>query len=71
VNVLQFWRDHSLTITCWSSGAVVMTAAVLLLEHDTKGWDITVGLAHGLLTVALFYSLAGPLTEKNKPEEPG
>jgi hypothetical protein len=67
--LLKLWRDHSLTIVCWISGAVAMALA-LLLEHDSKQWDVAVGLAHGLLTVALFYTLAGTLTERNKPEEP-
>jgi hypothetical protein len=70
VNVLQFWRDHSLTITCWGGGATVMGLA-LLFDRDTKLWDVAVELAGGMLTVALFNSLAGPLKEKNKPEEPG
>ena len=65
--MLKLWRDHSLTITCWVAG-IGGLALAWCFDRDTRWWDTILGLGHGLLTVALFYTLAGPLRERNKPE---
>ena len=63
----RLWRNHSLTIVCWLTGAAGTVLAWCFDEG--RLFDTILGLSMGLVTVALFYSLAGALTEKNKPEE--
>ena len=65
--MIALWRDHSLTIVCAASG-VALTLLAWCFDEG-RLFDTILGLSMGLLTVALFYSLAGALTEKNKPEE--
>lgn len=66
--MLQFWRDHSLSITCTALGIVITGASPLLPEG--KGFDIISGIGNAFLTAGIIFGLQGPLTEKNKPEEP-
>jgi hypothetical protein len=65
--VIELWRDHSLTITCWVIGVLFMVLAWMFDEG--KMFDTLLTIGGGVLTVALFYTLAGPLHERNKPEE--
>jgi hypothetical protein len=60
------WRDHSLTILCFVGG--VIGIALAWCFDAGKLFDTVLGLGQGLLTVALFYSLAGSFRERNKPE---
>jgi hypothetical protein len=40
------------------------------VEQHSRWFDLWLSLGAGILTVALFYSLAGPLRERNRPEDP-
>jgi thiol:disulfide interchange protein len=67
---MRIWRNHSLTIVLTVLGCGLTALAIWLvwpLELD-RWFDILSGLGAGLLTVALFNLLSGPLREKNKPE---
>ena len=62
----KLWRDHSLTILCGGAGCAGI--AIAWLFDEGRLFDTWLGLGHGLLTVALFYALAGAFRERNKPE---
>ena len=66
---MKLWRDHSLTIVLWSFG-LVCTATAFCFDEG-KVFDLFLGLGLGVITVALFNTLSGPLRERNKPEEKG
>lgn len=59
-------RNHSLSIVLGVSGTV-LTAGAWLLDEG-KGFDTVLTLGGGVLTVALYNLLAGPLKETNRPE---
>jgi hypothetical protein len=69
--MLQLWRDHSLTIVLTALGIVLTLVSLLFVwPLDPDRWfDIFAGLGSGVLTVALFNWLSGPLRERNKPEK--
>jgi zinc transporter ZupT len=71
VDCSRLWRNHSLTIVLTALG-IALTALALCfvwpLEAD-RWFDILSGFGSGVLTVALFNWLSGPLREANKPEE--
>jgi thiol:disulfide interchange protein len=70
--VIWLWRNHSLTIVLTGLGLFLTVLALYFvwpLEPD-RWFDILSGFGSGVLTVALFNWLSGPLREKNKPEEP-
>jgi hypothetical protein len=64
----KLWRNHSLTLVCWIGGFV--STGVAWTFEAGPAFDTFLGFGQGMLTVALFYTLAGPLRERNKPEEP-
>ena len=63
----RLWRDHSLTISAWSLGILAVAYAFRL--EPGQWFDLWLTLGGGLLTVALFYTMAGSLRERNKPED--
>jgi zinc transporter ZupT len=71
VDCKRIWRNHSLTVVLTAMG-IGLTALALCfvwpLEPD-RWFDIFSGFGSGVLTVALFNWLSGPLVEKNAPEE--
>lgn len=66
---MRIWRDHSLTIICLIVGSIGTVAAWSLFDEG-KAFDTLLGLSLGFITVGLFYLMAGPFREKNKPEDP-
>ena len=65
---MRLWRDHSLTIVCLVVGVIGSMAAWILFDEG-KAFDTLLGVSIGIFTVGLFYLMAGPLREKNKPEK--
>lgn len=64
---MKWWRDHSLSITLLGVGSAV-TAACIPLGEGTA-FDLISGVGVAFLTGGLQGLLAGPLRERNKPEE--
>lgn len=61
------WRKHSLSITFFSGGCVLVAAALPFQEGTT--FDIVSGFGMAFVTAALYNFASGPLREVNKPEE--
>lgn len=60
------WRNHSLTIVLWAVGTALVTFAFGF--EPGRVFDLLLTMGGGALTVALFNTLAGSFTERNKPE---
>lgn len=67
MRLARLWRDHSLTVTLAALGSILLGASLLL--PGANWWDVLSGLALALLAGALVNGLAGPLHERNRPEE--
>lgn len=65
--MLKYWYNHSLTIVMWVLG-IIMTTIAFAFDAG-RIFDLLLGLGGALITVALFYTLSGPLRESNKPED--
>jgi hypothetical protein len=65
--VKKVWENHSLTIVLALLGVMFIGIAIPLREGTW--FDIIVGFGHGCGAVALYNWLAGPLKERNKPED--
>jgi hypothetical protein len=65
--VNRLWENHSLTIVLALLGVMFIGIAIPLREGTW--FDIIVGFGHGCGAVALYNWLAGPLKERNKPED--
>lgn len=64
---VRLWRDHSLTIVLAGLGAVTLTPLWGLTPG--KAWDILCGFGTGFLALAIYNVAAGPLRERNRPED--
>lgn len=67
MELIQLWRDHSLTIVLTAIGLGLLALAAWLEEGTW--FDIVVGLGHGAVAVAMVNVLATRLRERNKPED--
>ncbi len=62
-------EDHSLTTFLTLLGIELILSAWWFTPREGGHWDVLSGLGIGVLTGALINWSAGPLKEKNKPED--
>jgi lipopolysaccharide export LptBFGC system permease protein LptF len=55
---VKFWRDHSLTVVLGILGTIGILVAFTFESHESRQFDLWLGLGCGVLTVALFYFLS-------------
>jgi len=71
MNLKRLWLRHSLTFYSFALGVGLFAWGISYVWplDEERLFDIFSGLGVGLLTVALFYTLAGVSRETNKPED--
>jgi hypothetical protein len=66
--LLEFWRDHSLTIVLTAIGCAFTLLGMVAFEEG-KWFDLIMGFGQGTLTVGLLYFLSYYFRETVKPED--
>jgi len=61
-----YWRKHSLSLTFFCGGCVLVAVAIPFQEGTT--FDIVSGIGLAAITAGLYNLASGPLVEVNKPE---
>lgn len=67
---LRDWAwDHSLSLTGLFVGIMLVVIGANFTEGEGMWWDIWSGAGLAFLIPSIWYLMAGPLKEVNKPEE--